>query len=186
MGPAVTRSHPQANPRRPQGQPTRGKTARNRLRRVDTFVALYDPTVLRREDGPFAGAYFVDLGYGAEPVTTLESAERFRRLNPHLPVLGVEIDPSRVAAAQPYAGERTHFRLGGFNLPLGRSADGTAESVRLIRAFNVLRQYEESEVAGAWSMLARSSPSRRSPCRRDIGALWPALGGASSAQASRS
>lgn len=134
---------------------TRGKTARNRLRRVDAFLALYDPALLRREDGPFAGAYFVDLGFGAEPVTTLESAERLRRLNPQLPVLGVEIDPARVAAAQRFSGELTRFRLGGFNLPLERRADGTPERARLIRAFNVLRQYEESEVAGAWSMLAR-------------------------------
>jgi hypothetical protein len=122
---------------------------------VDAFLALYDPMLLRREDGQCAGAYFVDLGYGAEPVTTLESAERFRRLNPQLPVLGVEIDPARVAAAQPYAGELTRFRLGGFNLPLERQADGTPERVRLIRAFNVLRQYEEADVAGAWSLMAR-------------------------------
>jgi hypothetical protein len=122
---------------------------------VDTFLALYDPMLLRREDGQFAGAYFVDLGYGAAPVTTIESAERFRRLNPQLSVLGVEIDPARVAAAQPYADELTRFRLGGFNLPLQRNADGLPERVRLIRAFNVLRQYAEADVAGAWSLLAR-------------------------------
>ncbi len=152
----MSRPHPKALPRSPQGQPTRGKTARNRLRRVDNFVIQYDPTLLRREDGLFKGALFVDLGYGAEPFTTLESAERFRRLNPHLPVLGVEIDPARVAAALPYADELTHFRLGGFNLPLRQHADGSTETVRLIRAFNVLRQYEESEVSAAWSMLAHS------------------------------
>ena len=50
----------------------------------------------------------------------------------------------------------THFRLGGFNLPLRQRADGSTETVRLIRAFNVLRQYEESEVPAAWSMLAHS------------------------------
>ena len=152
----MSRPHPKALPRSPQGQPTRGKTARNRLRRVDNFVIQYDPTLLRREDGLFKGAFFVDLGYGAEPFTTLESAERFRRLNPHLPVLGVEIDPSRVAAALPYADDLTHFRLGGFNLPLCQRADGSMETVRLIRAFNVLRQYDESEVPAAWSMLAHS------------------------------
>lgn len=142
--------------RRPLGQPTRGKTARNRLRRVDTFLALHDPALLRRDDGPFAGAFFVDLGYGAEPFTTLESAERLRRIQPALPVLGVEIDPARVAAAQPFADELTHFRLGGFNLPLRWRADGSLETARIIRAFNVLRQYEESEVAAAWEAMGRS------------------------------
>lgn len=144
------RYHPKALPRRPQGQETRGKTARNRLRRVDNFLCLYDPALIRREYGPFANTLFVDLGYGAEPFTTLESAERLRRLNPTLPVLGVEIDAERVAIAQPFADERTHFRLGGFNLPLQ-----AGEGVRCIRAFNVLRQYEESAVAGAYNLLAR-------------------------------
>lgn len=136
-------------PRRPQGQETRGKTARNRLRRVDNFVCLYDPALLHRRTGAFAQALFVDLGYGAEPFTTLESANRFRRFNPALPVLGVEIDAERVAMAQPFADMQTHFRLGGFNLPLH-----AGEHVRLIRAFNVLRQYEEAAVAEAHTMLA--------------------------------
>lgn len=149
-------AHPRALPKRPQGQPTRGKTARNRLRRVDNFVAQYDPALLRRDDGPFAGAFFVDLGYGAEPFTTLESARRLRHTNPALPVLGVEIDPERVAAAQSCGDALTQFRLGGFNLPLRPRADGSMETARAIRAFNVLRQYDESEVAAAWSMMAHS------------------------------
>lgn len=83
-------------------------------------------------------------------MTTLEAAERFRRLNPRLNVLGVEIDPQRVAAALPFANSRTFFRLGGFNLPLQ-----SGESVRLIRALNVLRQYEERDVLPAWEQMAR-------------------------------
>jgi hypothetical protein len=149
------RAHPLAAPRRPQGQPTHGKTARNRLRRVDTFLLGYDPALLRRWDGDFAGALFVDLGYGAEPFTTLESAARLRRVNPQLRVLGVEIDPQRVAAAQPFADEQTHFRLGGFNLPLQIDPSGRPERVRVIRAFNVLRQYQETEVADAYTLMAR-------------------------------
>jgi hypothetical protein len=142
--------HPLAVPKKPEGQLTRGKTARNRLRQVDNFMLLYDPGLLTRRAGAFAAALFVDVGYGAEPFTALESAERFRRLNPDLKVLGVEIDPERVARAQPYADERTFFRLGGFNLPLQPD-----ENVRAIRAFNVLRQYEEAEVLPAWERLAR-------------------------------
>ncbi len=141
--------------RKPEGQITRGKTAPNRLRRVDNFLLAYDSPLLCRRDGSFARALAVDLGYGREPITTLELAARLRRVNPGLPVLGVEIDPERVAAAHPWADERTFFRLGGFNLPLGRWPDGAPETVRLIRAFNVLRQYEEAEVAPAWERLAR-------------------------------
>lgn len=130
--------------KRPVGQLTRGKTARNRLRRVDNFVMQYDPFLLRRGDD----ALFVDVGFGAEPITTLESAVRFRRLNPSLRVLGVEIDRERVDRARPFADAHTDFRLGGFNLPLR-----SAETVRLIRAFNVLRQYDETVVAEAYATL---------------------------------
>lgn len=142
--------HPLTFPKRPQGQPTRGKTARNRLRQVDNFLLRYDPGLLARCEGDFATALYVDVGYGAEAFTTLESAERFRRLNPELPILGVEIDPERVAAALPFADEHTFFRLGGFNIPLL-----AGERIRLIRAFNVLRQYEEDQVRPAWEMMAR-------------------------------
>jgi hypothetical protein len=116
---------------------------------VDIFVLIYDPGLLRRRDGPFATAPFVDVGYGAEPWTTMESATRLRRLNPMLPVLGVEIDPERVETAQPFADPLTQFRLGGFDLPLSPG------SARLIRAFNVLRQYEEADVAEAHATLGR-------------------------------
>jgi hypothetical protein len=136
--------------KKPEGQPTRGKTAANRLRRVDNFILLYEPSLLTRTDGSFGRALFVDLGYGFDPRTTLESADRFRRVNPELPILGVEIEKDRVEAALPYADEKTFFRLGGFNLPL---KDG--EHVRLIRAFNVLRQYEEEDFVPAYERLAQ-------------------------------
>lgn len=136
--------------KKPEGQPTRGKTASNRLRRVDNFIQLYEPSLLTRTDGLFAGALFVDLGYGFDARTTLESAARFRRVNPNLKILGVEIDKERVEAALPFADDVTFFRLGGFNLPL---KDG--EHVRLIRAFNVLRQYEEKDFAPAYERLAQ-------------------------------
>lgn len=150
--------------RRPQGQPTRGKTARNRLRRVDTFFLLHAADLLRAAgleatgpgaDSRVAGAFFVDLGYGAEPTTTLETAARFRKLAPRLKILGVELDPARVAAAQPFADELTSFRRGGFNLPLAFWENGHPEGAFAVRAFNVLRQYEEEEVAPAYAELAR-------------------------------
>ena len=136
--------------KKPEGQPTRGKTASNRLRRVDNFLLLYEPSLLTRTDGLFVESLFVDLGYGFDARTTLESAARFRRVNPDLKILGVEIEKERVEAALPYADEKTFFRLGGFNLPLK-----AGEHVRLIRAFNVLRQYEEKDFAPAYERLAQ-------------------------------
>ncbi|KXK15103.1 MAG: hypothetical protein UZ14_CFX002000814 [Chloroflexi bacterium OLB14] len=133
--------------KKPIGLITRGKTATNRLRRVDNFILMYEPALL--SSGKLgADSLFVDLGYGFDPRTTLESAMRFRKLNPNLKILGVEIDKERVAAAQPYADDKTFFRLGGFNLPLKEN-----ETVRLIRAFNVLRQYEEKDFMPAYNKL---------------------------------
>ena len=71
--------HPRIASKKPEGQPTRGKTAANRLRRVDNFILLYEPSLLTRIDGSFARALFVDLGYGFDARTTLESADRLRQ-----------------------------------------------------------------------------------------------------------
>lgn len=131
------------------GRPTRGKTAKGRLRAIDALAALWDPAVIARKTGPWRGAWWVDLGYGADPGTTLESASRLRRINPALRVLGVELDRERVAAALPHADERTAFRQGGFKLPLE-----PGESVRMIRAMNVLRQYDEAAAEEALGVLA--------------------------------
>jgi hypothetical protein len=133
-------------PKGAEGVITRGKTARNRLRRVDTFALLYT-----RECLTASNALFLDLGYGEEAITTLESAQRFRKVNPQLPVVGVEIDPERVAAAKPFEDDFTSFRLGGFNLP-----QQEGEQPTVIRAFNVLRQYTESDVLPAWQTLGKS------------------------------
>jgi hypothetical protein len=91
---------------------------------------------------------YIDLGFGAAAVTSAETRSRLRRLNPDLRVLGVEIDPARVRAAQRFAGPGLEFRLGGFNLPLE-----PGERASVIRAFNVLRQYDETEVAAALAAL---------------------------------
>ncbi|PZU48741.1 MAG: SAM-dependent methyltransferase [Microbacterium sp.] len=142
------------------GQITRGTTNTNRLRRVDRWIARHP--ALRRADDPFV----VDLGYGASAVTTLELEERLRSTRPDVDVLGLEIDPGRVARADaqlaevragrtPFAADaRVSFARGGFEVPApgGRRA-------ALIRAFNVLRQYDEAEVPDAWArMAARLQP----------------------------
>lgn len=94
----------------------------------------------------------VDLGYGAAPWTAVELLQRLRAAEPRTQVVGIEIDPARVAAAKPYEREGLTFVHGGFEIPLaGRPS--------LIRAANVLRQYDEAEVAAVWQRLcARLAP----------------------------
>ena len=94
--------------KKPEGLITRGKTAANRLRRVDNFILMYEPALLS-SGHLFGDSLFVDLGYGFDARTTLESAMRFRKVNPNLKILGVEIDKERVAAALPFADEKTFF-----------------------------------------------------------------------------
>ncbi|MFE9697674.1 class I SAM-dependent methyltransferase [Streptomyces sp. NPDC006270] len=127
---------------RPIGTATRGTTNPNRLRRMDRWIADAHGPALRRAGRPVA----VDLGYGAAPWTAVELLGRLRTAEPRTVVAGIEIDPERVAAAQPYAGEGLTFAHGGFEIPL---------DVRplLIRAANVLRQYDEDQVADVWARL---------------------------------
>ncbi len=88
----------------------------------------------------------VDLGYGASPVTTVELAARLRAVRADVRVLGLEIDPERVSAAATAARPPLlQFSRGGFELA------GTSPVV--VRALNVLRQYDESAVAPAWQRL---------------------------------
>lgn len=135
------------NPNHPLGHPTRGKTARNRLRRVDLFVTKYYPSLIKEAQDN----YYVDLGFGADPTTTLESARHLRKRNPMLHILGIELDPERVAVAKPFEDPITLFREGGFNIPLPQG-----KKACLIRAFNVLRQYEEHQVADSYAVMAKA------------------------------
>ena len=112
---------------------------------MDRWLAGPQAWRLRRPESP---PLVVDLGYGASPVTTVELRDRLRRVRADIRVVGIEIDPARVAAAQPLAGDGLSFRLGGFELPLDE-----AEQPTVVRAFNVLRQYAEDEVPAAWDRL---------------------------------
>jgi hypothetical protein len=88
----------------------------------------------------------VDLGYGATPVTAVELAARLTRVRADVRVVGVEIDPDRVAAAQPSADPpRLTFVRGGFELA------GLRPTV--VRAANVLRQYDVAAAAAAWDTM---------------------------------
>ena len=124
------------------GLPTRGTTAPNRLRRVDRWITGTQSGRLKDAVDPLV----VDLGYGASPVTTVELAERLADVRRDVRVLGLEIDPDRVAAARPHADPpRLDFARGGFELAGRRPV--------LVRALNVLRQYDEAGAAEAWAQL---------------------------------
>jgi hypothetical protein len=130
---------------RPKGMITRGTTNPNRLRRVDRWLAGPAAARLRGASDPLV----VDLGYGANAVTTLELHERLRRqVRPDVEVIGVEIDAERVRAALGWARPGLSFVLGGFELPLA----GNRRPV-VVRAFNVLRQYPEDDVEPAWALI---------------------------------
>jgi hypothetical protein len=131
-----------------EGRVTRGTTGVNRLRRVDRWIATL--ACLRLTDDPLV----VDLGYGAKANTAIELHDRLAGVRPDVEVIGIEIDPERVRLAALSTKPGVSFRLGGFEVPL---PDGRRATV--IRALNVLRQYDESEVADAWRrMLARLQP----------------------------
>lgn len=138
----------QARPGRPVGHATRGTTAANRMRRVDRWLAQTHGALLASEERPL----IVDLGFGASHVTPLELFRRLRVPAPGAEVVGLEIDPDRVRRASAYAEPGLSFRVGGFEVPTERRPVA-------IRAFNVLRQYPESDVPAAWAaMTARLSP----------------------------
>lgn len=138
----------------PVGSITRGTTGTNRLRRVDRWIATHPS--LRRTTNPLV----VDLGYGASGVTALELHDRLLAVRPDVRVIGFEIEPGRVRTAdaqlqQVRAGTTrftptaaVSFARGGFEVPTGDDRPA------VIRAFNVLRQYDEAEVTGAWRLMA--------------------------------
>jgi hypothetical protein len=120
---------------------TRGTTNPNRLRRVDRWLAGPQGWRLRAAADPVV----VDLGYGATPVTAVELRDRLRAVRGDVEVIGIEIDPDRVAAAAPLAGDGLSFAVGGFEIPLPAGRRPV-----LVRALNVLRQYTEADVGPAW------------------------------------
>jgi hypothetical protein len=132
--------------KKPVGEITRGTTNPNRLRRVDRYLTQLP--VIRNVENPIA----VDLGYGKTPITAQELYLRLTKVNPGVRVLGIEIDPVRVSEAKAFETNNLVFSHGGFEIPIPNSFSDRKD-VDIIRAFNVLRQYQESEVESAWSMM---------------------------------
>lgn len=139
----------------PIGQATRGTTGTNRLRRNDRWIAAC--AAFRKAADPLV----IDLGFGASGVTAFELAQRLQRVRADAEVIGLELDPARVATAHaqledvragtsPFPpGLPVSFARGGFEVPL---PGGRRPAV--IRAMNVLRQYDEGDVAEAWARVA--------------------------------
>ena len=137
---------------RARGVITRGTTAPNRLRRSDRWSIHHQPIIdalhatkgypTTSTEGTIAPALAVDVGYGASHTTTCEWARWLRRLRPDISVVGLEIHPDRVLPPR----DGVRFQLGGFELAGLRP--------NLVRAFNVLRQYDVAEVEAAWDTMA--------------------------------
>ena len=127
---------------KPIGSVTRGTTNPNRLRRVDRYIAALPQLKTPKP-------VVVDLGFGASPITAIELRARLLKVNPTVHVVGIEIERERVERGLAIAEPGLDFTHGGFETPL---PNGLTEAT-IIRAFNVLRQYEESEVAEAWALM---------------------------------
>lgn len=130
--------------KKPQGSITRGTTNPNRLRRVDRFIASLP---VLRGGSPIV----VDLGFGASPITAVELLDRLKKINSDVHVVGIEIERERVERGLAIANEHLHFVHGGFETPLPK--EFAEQRATVIRAFNVLRQYDESEVDAAWKLM---------------------------------
>lgn len=130
---------------RPFGVVTRGTTNPNRLRRCDRWMVAHPQisSLLRSTKEPLA----LDVGYGASHTTTVEWAGWLRSINPAVRVTGLEISPERVLPPR----DGVTFELGGFELAGYRP--------QLVRAFNVLRQYDVDQVEKAWeTVTSRLAP----------------------------
>lgn len=131
---------------RPLGHATRGTTNPNRMRRVNRWMT--GPQAWRLRPGVTgAPPIAVDLGYGASPGTAVEFFDSVRSVSPLAQVFGIEIEPERVARGIALHLQGLDFRLGGFEIPIEQRAS-------VIRAFNVLRQYDEADVPGIWKTMA--------------------------------
>lgn len=118
---------------------TRGTTHSNRLRRCDRWMHYHSD--IQRSLIHAEQPLVIDLGYGASHTTTCEWARWLRKTRADVDVLGLEIDPARVLPPR----ENVRFARGGFEL--------AGNTPVLVRALNVLRQYDASQVTEAWEQV---------------------------------
>ncbi|MEJ5913993.1 class I SAM-dependent methyltransferase [Pseudokineococcus sp. 1T1Z-3] len=136
----------------PVGTATRGTTGVDRLRRLDRWMAGPGARVLLAAQDPLV----VDLGYGASPVTTLQTARALRRVRPDVEVVGLEVDQARVETAREVLARLPAEAVRGVAVGVGGFELGGPVADRrpvLVRAANVLRQYDVRDVPAAWAMV---------------------------------
>jgi hypothetical protein len=125
----------------------KGRTARGRLRAVDAFLIERERALISAR-GP---APFIDVGFGEEPVTTIDSAESFHALNSELVVIGIEADVQRaLLAASSDRPPLLRFVRGDFALL------ALLPRARLIRVMNVLRSHREEDVDAIHALLGNA------------------------------
>lgn len=127
---------------------TKTRTSPQRLSWLDLYLCRVFAAEL-------TGAWLVDVGFGQDPVTTVEWAESTRSFGTR--VIGVEQDPRLVAHAQQTkalvgsaGADHIAFCTGDFQL------EGLVprDSVAVVRVANVLRAYAPAEVHRARAQLA--------------------------------
>lgn len=134
-----------ANPGKPIGVITRGTTGVNRLRRFDRWCLHHSRIHKLLIDA--RSPVVLDVGYGASHTTTVEWGRWIHRMRADAAVIGLEINPERVLPAQ----GGVSFELGGFEL--------AGYTPQVVRAFNVLRQYDVDQVEAAWhTVTSRLAP----------------------------
>ncbi|MGL4172920.1 MAG: class I SAM-dependent methyltransferase [Actinomycetota bacterium] len=122
---------------------TRGTTHPNRLRRVDRWLVGPGASVLCGATDPLV----IDLGFGASATTTVELWQRLRVIRPDVTVIGLDVDPTRVQVALSARRPGVDFAIGGFEIPIA------GRRPAIVRALNVLRQYDVDAVPAAWSAM---------------------------------
>lgn len=132
----------------------RGRTAPGRLRSLDAWLARQERELLLRPSGRLDDAearspaslraIAIDVGLGDEVSTTVEWADSLRAAGAAITVVGIDVDPNRVERARRAARPGLELRVASAGLPVE-----VGETVRVIRAMNVLRQYPEAEAREA-------------------------------------
>lgn len=128
---------------------TRGKTRAGRLDRLDGVLAhwLVEQGWCERR-----APTCVELGFGASSVTARSWFARVLELTPHASCVGVEVDAERVERARREgAMQGVTWQQGGFDFALRTGAGG----VDLVRALNVLRQYDARDAPAAHALMGR-------------------------------
>jgi len=128
----------------PPSKVTRGKTAAGRLRLVDEWLCH------RLTRAMPSSLHVVDVGFGETPSTSLDWRQALLSVGVDaVDLLATDTHARRVEDAQHHAASDVRFACDGFDLP---SVDDN--SVDVVRAMNVLRQYAPDACAAVHQQLA--------------------------------